>query len=135
MYWTLAIKYWQVSHEIPSVIQALRPNSIRRETMISKDIMADLASSNRVDSNRNTIELDLTSTLERKRKIARIVKICGIILSTLFITCRDGCGLYYLLTIKDKAVSVSRWFSVSNLALNLIMIGFFGDAIRRIHLS
>jgi hypothetical protein len=102
--------------------------------MIKKDIMAD-SSSDRVDSKRNTLEMDLTTTLERKRKIATCVRACGISMSVCLITLRDGLGLYYLLTIKDKAVSISRWFSVGNLALNIILIFFFGDSIRRIHLS
>lgn len=56
-------------------------------------------------------------------------------LSIILITFRDGLGLYFLLTVKDKAVSISRWFSVALLSLNIIVICFFGDAIRRIHLS
>jgi len=102
--------------------------------MVSKDIMAEHYST-RVDSNRNNTGFDLTTTLDRKRKVAQYVRISVSVLSAILITLRDASGLYYLLTIEDKAVSVSRWFSVAILALNIVIICFFGDAIRRIHLS
>ena len=79
---------------------------------------------------------DLNETLSKNRTRTKIILLIGLGSCLTFSTVRDGLGLKFLLNPLDQSsILVEKWCHAAFLVVMLTCIGFFGDAVRRIHIS